>query len=505
MSNYEISYYTNIITIPNMSFTEAYSFNDVLIKPRLTSVISRKLVSLKSQLTPKISLNLPLIAANMDTICEDKMAIAMALAGGIGFIHRYCSISDQVEMVKRVKRFVNRRIVNPYKVLPITPISVVRDMMNKHKVSSILVVNINKTLIGIITRRDIEFGEFSHTTSNSIASDIMTPRESLIVGNYTATDGELEQMMLKRRLEKLPLVNEHDEIMGLITLKDITYYKKFKDISTLDEHNRLRCGAAIGVNGDYLERAKALIEVGVDVLVIDIAHGHSESCARVVREIKGITNIEVIAGNVATAEGTEYLIAAGADAVKVNIGAGSICKTRETTGCGVPQLSAVLDAVKAAKSRGIPVISDGGNCGKIGNIFKALAAGASTVMLGNFLAGTDETPGAVVVKGGKKMKMIRGMAGYMSNAVKTEKLCDANASSISNALMEDMCPEGVEGYIPYKGDVLSILKQIQKGVSSGMSYVGCHNIAELHSTSIEFVKLTASGQHESGIHSINEI
>lgn len=494
-----------------MSFTDAYSFNDVLIKPRLTTVVSRKLVSLKSQLTPKISLNLPLIAANMDTICEDKMAIAMALAGGIGFIHRYCSISDQVEMVKRVKRFVNRRIVNPYKVASNTAISVVHDMMNKHKVSSILVVtnntvNTSNKLAGIITRRDIEFGEFTNNKpSFKIAADIMTPRESLIVGKHTATDGELEQMMLKRRLEKLPLVNEHDEIMGLITLKDITYYKKFKDISTLDEHNRLRCGAAIGVNGDYLERAKALIEVGVDVLVIDIAHGHSESCARVVREIKGITTIEVIAGNVATTEGTEYLIAAGADAVKVNIGAGSICKTRETTGCGVPQLSAVLDSVKGAKSNGIPVISDGGNCGKIGNIFKALAAGANTVMLGNFLAGTDETPGAVVVKSGKKMKMIRGMAGYMSNAVKTDKMCNTIDSSASMILMEDMCPEGVEGYIPYKGDVLSILKQIQKGVCSGMSYVGCHNITELHSTPIEFVKLTASGQHESGIHSINEI
>lgn len=492
-----------------MSFTEAYSFNDVLIKPRLTSVVSRKLVSLKSQLTPKISLNLPLIAANMDTVCEDKMAIAMALAGGIGFIHRYCSIDDQAEMVRRVKRFVNRRIMNPYKVAPHTPISVVRDMMNKHKVSSILVVKNAKTLIGIITRRDIEFGEFSTTTTTpSIAGDIMTPRESLIVGNYTATDKELEQIMLRRRLEKLPLVNEVDDVIGLITLKDITYYKKFKDISTLDEHNRLRCGAAIGVNGDYLERAKALIDVGVDVLVIDIAHGHSESCARVVREIKQMYSIEVIAGNVATAEGTEYLITAGADAVKVNIGAGSICKTRETTGCGVPQLTAVLDAVKVGRQHGIPVISDGGNCGKIGNIFKALAAGASTVMLGNFIAGTDETPGAVVVKSGKKMKMIRGMAGYLSNAAKTEKMCatgNSGASTASTALMEDMCPEGVEGYIPYKGDVLSILKQIQKGVCSGMSYVGCHNIMELHGTPIEFVKLTASGQHESGIHSINEI
>jgi IMP dehydrogenase len=489
-----------------MSFTNAYSFNDVLIKPRLTNVISRKLISLKSHLTPNISLNLPLIAANMDTICEDKMAIAMALAGGIGFIHRYCSIDDQSEMVKRVKRFVNRRIENPYRVTPETTINVVKELMAKHKVSSILVVRKKHTLLGIITRRDIEYAEYNTIDDIVYAENIMTPLNRLIVGSHSDSDYNLEQMMLKKRLEKLPLVDEVGRVKALITLRDITYYKKFKDISTLDEHNRLRCGAAIGVNGDYLERAKALVNAGVDVLVIDIAHGHSESCGKVIREIKELYPIEIIAGNVATAEGTKFLIEAGADAIKVNIGAGSICKTRETTGCGVPQLSAVLDAVRGSRScsgGSIPIISDGGNCGKIGNIFKALAAGASTVMLGNFLAGTDETPGAVVVKGGKKMKMIRGMAGYMSNAAKTDKMC--NNTTSSTIVVEDMCPEGVEGYIPYKGDVLSILKQIQKGVCSGMSYVGCHKVSELHNTPIEYVKLTASGQHESGIHSINEI
>ena len=485
-------------------FREGLAFNDVLIKPRLTSVKSRKLISLKSQLTPKISLNLPLIAANMDTICEDKMAIAMALAGGIGIIHRYCSINSQVEMVRKVKRFVNCRIGNPYQVNDCTPISTVKEVMFRHKVSSLLVINEIKKLTGIITRRDIDYADYSDNNGLlRIAADIMTRRESLIVGNYLSDNIELENQMTKGRLEKLPLVDESDNIKGLITLKDITYYKKFRDISTLDDNKRLRCGGAIGVNGDYLERADALLEAGVDVLVIDIAHGHSTECAKVIREIKAKSpNVEIIAGNVATAEGTEYLINAGADAVKVNIGAGSICKTRETTGCGVPQLTAVLDAVAVATLRGIPIISDGGNCGKIGNIFKALAGGASSVMLGNFISGTDETPGALVIKGNKKMKMIRGMAGYISNMAKNEKL---NTSEELASSVEDMCPEGVEGYIAYKGDVMSILNQIKKGVSSGMSYVGCHNIAELHQTPIEFIKLTASGQHESGIHNIAEM
>jgi len=491
---------TSIIFTP----VETYSFDDVLIKPKLTTVESRKTVNLKSHLTREITINIPLIAANMDTICEDRMAISMALAGGIGIIHRFCSISAQVEMVERVKRFVNCRISNPYSVFENTDIHAVKAIMDEKKVSNVLVVSSDTILLGIITRRDMEFYELDKSHTYSIAREIMTHVDNLIVGKYYQSNEELESILLKRRLEKLPLVDDAMKVLGLITMKDISYYKKFKDISTLDELRRLRCGAAIGVNGDYLERAKALIAAGVDVIVIDIAHGHSTTCSKVIAHIKEIApTIQIIAGNVATAEGTEFLINAGADAIKVNIGAGSICKTRETTGCGVPQLSAVLDCVRIAKKRGIPIISDGGNCGKIGNIFKALAGGASTVMLGNFIAGTDETPGAILIKNGKKVKMIRGMAGYMSNASKFEKLGASTASTTTS--IEDMCPEGVEGYIAYKGDVFSILKQIIKGISSGMSYVGCHTMEELKKTDIEFVKLTSNGNRESGIHNINEI
>lgn len=488
----------------HFSPVETYSFDDVLIKPRLTTVESRKMVHLKTNLTKEITINIPLIAANMDTICEDRMAISMALAGGIGIIHRFCSVSAQVEMVERVKRFVNCRISNPYSVFKDTLILEVKKIMDDKKVSNVLVISNDNILLGIITRRDMEYYELSKEHSFTIAEEIMTHTSNLTVGKYYQTNEELETILLTQRLEKLPLVDDNFKVIGLITMKDISYYKKFKDISTLDELRRLRCGAAIGVNGDYLERAKALIVAGVDVIVIDIAHGHSITCANVIKHLKEIApSLQIIAGNVATAEGTEFLINAGADAIKVNIGAGSICKTRETTGCGVPQLSAVLDCVRIAKTRGIPIISDGGNCGKIGNIFKALAGGASSVMLGNFIAGTDETPGAILIKNGKKVKMIRGMAGYMSNASKFEKL-GSSSSSTTNSI-EDMCPEGVEGYIAYKGDVFSILKQITKGISSGMSYVGCHTMPELKKTPIEFIKITSNGNRESGIHNINEI
>ena len=331
----------------------------------------------------------------------------------------------------------------------------------------------------------------------------MTTFDNLITGNDTTTYEEAISLMKKFKVEKIPLIDDNQNIIGLYTAKDILYYQNDMKYSNLDHSYQLRCGAAIGINQDYLDRAEKLIDSDVDVLVIDIAHGHTLQCKEAIEKVRKIIKnknklVDIIAGNVCTAEGTRFLIEAGADAIKVNIGAGSICTTRIVSGCGVPQFTAVLDCANEAKKYGIPIISDGGHCGSIGNIFKGIAAGASSAMLGNFLSGTDETPGKLLVKDGKKVKMVRGMAGYFSNLSKFDKLGD-------NKDIASLCPEGVEGYVPYKGDVNSIIAQIKKGVSSGMSYVGCSNIDKLHKEKIDFIRITQTGKKESGSHSINLI
>ena len=480
---------------------EGYSYDDILIKPKYSEIESRGDINLETNLTKNIKMKLPLISANMDTITEDKMAIAMAIAGGIGIIHRFCSIEDQVKMVKNVKRYVNYRINRPYKISNYEKVENLVNMMRKNKVNSILVTGVNDNkLIGIVTKRDLNFIE---NYDDLIVNDIMTTIDNLITGNENTTYEEAINVMRKHKVEKLPLIDSNQNIIGLFTAKDILYYQNDMKLSNLDESYRLRCGAAIGINQDYYERADKLIDSDVDVIVIDIAHGHTLQCKNAIKEIKDLIwrkdkKVDIIAGNVCTAEGTKFLIEAGADAIKVNIGAGSICTTRIVSGCGVPQFTAVLDCANEAKKYGIPIISDGGHCGSIGNIFKGLAAGASSAMLGNFLSGTDETPGKLLVKDGRKVKMVRGMAGYFSNLSKFDKLGD-------NKDISSLCPEGVEGYVPYKGDVNSIIYQIKKGVSSGMSYVGCKNIDKLHKEEIEYVKISQTGKKESGSHSINLI
>ena len=326
-------------------------------------------------------------------------------------------------------------------------------------------------------------------------------KDNLITGDASMSCDDAMALMKRNKIEKIPLINEKREIVGLFTSKDINYYKKGMINANVDKECRLRCGAAVGINQDYLIRAKELIDAGVDILTIDVAHGHTKQCKNAIINIKQLINgkpVDIIAGNVCTAEGTKFLIDAGADGIKVNIGAGSICTTRIVSGCGVPQFTAVLNCAIEAKKHGIPIISDGGHCGSIGNIFKGLAAGASSAMLGNFLSGTDETPGKILVKDGKKVKMVRGMAGYFSNLSKFDKLGDNKDISM-------MGPEGVEGYVPYKGDVESILNQIKKGICSGMSYVGCRNVNELHDEDINFIRITQTGKKESGSHSINKI
>ena len=463
------------------------TFDDVLLVPKKSSVISRSDVETESNLTKKIKLKVPIISSNMDTVTESEMAIAMARSGGVGIIHRFNSIEEQVEQVKLVKRAENRIIKEPYRVSLNTTLDEIKYIMKTKKVHSLLVTEDNK-LQGIVTERDIRFKHNGNT-----AMTIMTPREKLIVGNENTDLDQAKELLDKYRIEKLPLVDKSNNVIGMITSKDILNQTSKK--ATIDKNGHLVVGAAIGVK-DYINRASALIDAGVDFLVIDIAHGHSDLALSALKSIKSKFDIEVIVGNVATAEGTMELIENGADGIKVGVGPGSICITRIVTGSGVPQLTAILDSVSVAKKYGVPIIADGG-IKNSGDITKALAAGASTVMLGSLLAGTDESPGEVLVKDGKRVKIIRGMAGYGANMSKQEK------ENIRSDIF-DIVPEGVEGLVAYKGPANDIIKQLHGGLKSGISYCGAHSIQGMQENA-EFIRITGSGMRESNSHDISKI
>jgi len=461
------------------------TFDDVLLVPKKSSVTSRKNISVKTRLTKNIELNNPIVSSNMDTVTEAKMGIEMARNGGIGIIHRFNSIDEQVSMVTSVKRAESLIIENPYSVSLDTKIDEIKFLMKKKKVHSLLVSEDGK-LQGIITSRDIRFQK-----NGKIAKEIMTPREKIITGKPGTLPEEAKEVLDKYRIEKLPLVDSENRIMGLITSRDILNNIN-RPYASLDKRGRLLVGAAIGVK-DYLERAKALVEAGVDVLVIDIAHGHSELAITTLQTIKKNFKIEVIAGNVVTGEGTKDLIEAGADAVKVGVGPGSICITRIVTGAGIPQLTAIMNCVSIAKKYDVPIIADGG-IRTSGDLTKALAAGASTAMLGSVLAGTDESPGDLLIKDGRRVKIIRGMAGYGANMSKRER------ENMSSEVF-DIVPEGVEGVVPYRGSVKDILKQLVGGLQSGISYCGGHSILGLQQNA-EFIRITGAGKKESGSHDI---
>mgnify|MGYP001193761853 CR=1 FL=1 len=461
------------------------TFDDVLLVPKKSKVVSRKNVSVSTKLTKNIELNCPIVSSNMDTVTESEMAIEMARNGGIGIIHRFNSIEDQVEMVKDVKRAESLIIENPYRVNLDTKLDEIKFLMKKKNVHSLLVSEDGK-LQGIITSRDMRF-----ISKGKSAAEIMTPREKIIVGAPDISIDEAKETLDKYRIEKLPLVDSSNTIIGLITSKDILNHINRPNAS-LDKRGKLLVGAAIGVK-DYLERTKALIEVGVDVLVIDIAHGHSELAINTLQTIKKKFKIDIIAGNVATGEATKDLIEAGADAIKVGVGPGSICITRIVTGAGIPQLTAITESASIGKKYGIPIIADGG-IRTSGDLTKALAAGASTVMLGSVLAGTDESPGELLVKEGRRVKIIRGMAGYGANMSRRER---ENMSSD----VFDIVPEGVEGVVPYRGAVRDILKQLIGGLQSGISYCGGHSILGLQQNA-EFIRITGAGKKESGSHDI---
>ena len=465
----------------------AYTYDDVLLVPNKSEVLPKE-VSTKTQLTKKIKLNIPLMSAGMDTVTESKMAIAMAREGGIGIIHKNMSIEAQAKEVDKVKRQENGVITDPIFLSEDHLIQDAENLMAQYRISGVPVTKDGK-LVGTITNRDIIF----ETDYQKKISEVMT-KENLITAKQDTTVEEAKEILKKHKIEKLPLVDEEGYLKGLITMKDIEKVRKFPNAAK-DGKGRLLCGAGVGVTGNMMERIDALVKAQVDVIVLDTAHGHSQGVLDAVRKIKETyPELQVIAGNVATAEAVEDLIKAGADCVKVGIGPGSICTTRVVAGIGVPQLTAVMDCAEMGRKYGIPVIADGG-LKYSGDIVKALAAGASTVMLGSLLAGCDEAPGAIEIYQGRSYKVYRGMGSLaaMECGSKDRYFQEGN---------KKLVPEGVEGRVAYKGYVADTIFQLIGGLRSGMGYCGSRNFDELYEKS-RFVVQTASGFRESHPHDIN--
>ena len=471
-----------------------YSYDDVLLVPQYSAVASRSDVSLRAKLTKKIELETPFVSSNMDSVTENDMAISIAQAGGIGIVHRFNSIQDQVLIIKKVKRYKNSIVQQPICAHHDLSLKESRKIMKKNGITSLLIIDAEKKLIGIVTQRDIPCS--GSNDENKKISFFMTRFNNLITGDQETTLDEAKKILSEYKIEKLPLINSEREVVGLITKKDILNHKAYPK-SSVDSRGRFLVGAAIGTKSDALERARLLLEAEVDVLVIDIAHGHSEQTVSILKILKTeFPDAQVIAGNVATAEGTRDLIEAGADAVKVGVGPGSICTTRIVTGCGYPQLSAIMECAQEADKYGVPVIADGGI--KVsGDIVKAFGAGASTVMLGSLLAGTDESPGMPFLKNGKKYKVIRGMASFGANLSRNENTTDKNN-------IEKYVPEVVEALVSYKGDVATIIEQLVGGVKSGMSYCGVKNLKNFRGQGV-FVPMTSSGLRESRVHDVSEL
>ena len=481
-------------------FPTAITFDDVLLKPCLSTVQSRSEISLTAQFSRRIALNNPIVASNMDTVCEAPMAIAMARNGGIGVLHRFLSIEQQITMVRQVKRAESYIVSQPFCCPPTWTVTQVRQAKEQHNgVGSFLVTaqqrddltGVGEELLGIVTTRDLKFAEPNDTVQN-----VMTPRERLVTAPTNIALADAKELLASKRLEKLPLVDGNFCVRGLITSKDILL-KENRPYASLDSEGRLLVAAAIGVKEGFLDRARALVNAGVDALVVDVAHGHSTLAINATRAVKeALPRVEVVAGNVATADGTRALIEAGADAIKVGVGPGSICITRDVTGCGVPQLTAIVECAQEADRHSVPIIADGG-IKKSGDITKAIAAGASTVMLGSLLSGTDEAPGDTITRGGRKVKVIRGMAGF--------------GASVGKAIREgtktnpfDLVPEGVEAIVPAKGPVIGIIQALVGGVKSGISYCGETSLEDLRGKK-NFVRITQAGQRESSHHDVQVI
>lgn len=466
---------------------EGLTFDDVLLIPA-ESDVTPNMINLKTRLAADIMLNTPIMTSAMDTVTESKMAIAIAREGGIGIIHKNMTIDQQVEEVDKVKRSENGVIVNPFSLTGDRTVAEADELMGKYKISGVPVVDEKGKLVGILTNRDLRF-----ITDFSIRiCDVMT-KENLVTAPVDTNLEQAQKILMKHKIEKLPLVDDNGMLKGLITIKDIEKAVQYPN-SARDKNGRLLCGAAIGVTGDVLERAKALIDAQVDVLVLDSAHGHSKNIITCLKKVKeAFPKIPVIAGNIATAEAAEALIAAGADTLKVGIGPGSICTTRVVAGIGVPQITAVYDVAKAASKHNIPVIADGG-IKYSGDIVKALAAGASVVMLGSLLAGCEEAPGDTEIYQGRSFKVYRGMGSLAAMQ------CGSKDRYFQEGARK-LVPEGVEGRVPFKGVVSDTIFQLVGGIRSGMGYCGCPDIQTLHENA-KFVKITGAGLKESHPHDI---
>ena len=476
-----------------LQIKDGLTFDDVLLVPKRSPIISRSQTDLRTKLSRNITLNIPLISANMDAVTESSMAIAIAREGGIGVIHRFMTISDQVDEVLKVKRSESVMIEQPYTIKSNMTVQDAKNLMLEYGVSGLLVEENGKRLIGIVTRRDITF----ETNLQSKVSDLMS--KDIITAKDGTTIEQAKQILHDHRIEKLPVIDDRNRIVGLITSKDILKMDQYPYASK-DKKGRLLVGAAVGVKDDYLERTEALLEAGSDIIVVDIAHGHSDNAINTVHMIKKVfPNCELIAGNVATGEGANDLIRAGVDAVKVGVGSGSICITRIITGSGVPQLTAIMESVQVAKEYGIPVISDGG-IRTSGDATKAIAAGSSSVMVGSLFGGTDESPGKTMIKNGKKFKMYRGMASFYASLGR--KYREGSSHAGDSVDLNDYVPEGVEAMIPYKGSVVEIIRQLVGGLRSGLSYCGAKTITQMQ-TNAEFIKMTPAGYVESQPHDVD--
>lgn len=469
---------------------EALTYDDVLLLPGYSEVLPRN-TKTQTQLTKNITLNIPLVSAAMDTVTEHKLAIAMALEGGLGFIHKNMTVEQQALQVRKVKRSQSGMILDP---ITLHVESSARDaelIMRENKIGGIPVVDGNKNLIGIVTNRDMRFIKNMDTP----VTEIMT-KENLITGKMGISLDGAEGVLKEYKIEKLPIVDENGKLTGLITYKDILKNRN-RPNACKDEFGRLRVGAAVGVTPDIEERIEALKNAGVDVVSIDTAHGHSKGVIDTAKRIKKLyPELDVIVGNIATAEAAKALVEAGADAIKVGVGPGSICTTRVIAGVGMPQLSAVYESVKAIKGSGVPVIADGG-IRYSGDVVKAIAAGASTVMIGSLLAGTEEAPGEVILYEGRKFKSYRGMGSVeaMEDGSKDRYFQDAEDD------IKKLVPEGIVGRVPYKGLVQEVLYQITGGLQAGMGYCGAATIEEMQQA--KFVKITGAGVRESHPHDVH--
>lgn len=472
-----------------LDIKEGLTFDDILLIPQESYVLPSE-TDLSTFLTRNIKLNIPIISAAMDSVTESAMAIAMAREGGIGIIHKNLSIEAQANEVNIVKKSESGMISNPITINPEQSLHEVLEIMAQYKISG-LPVTVENKLVGILTNRDLRF----ETNLNLKVKDIMT-KENLITAQEGISIEDAKALLHKYRIEKLPILSANSDLVGLITIKDIKKAIEYPN-SAKDERGRLRVGAAIGATGDKFKRLEALVQAGVDVVTIDTAHGHSKNVIESIKEIKQCyPKIELIAGNIATAHACEILIKAGVDAVKVGIGPGSICTTRIVTGVGVPQITAIKDVVSVAKKHNIPVIADGG-IKFSGDMVKALAVGASTVMLGSLLAGVEESPGETILYQGRTYKMYRGMGSI--GAMKSGSKDRYFQEDVENE--RKFVPEGIEGRIPYRGSLASNIYQLIGGIKAGMGYIGANSISELQKRA-KFVKISANGLKESHVHDV---